>query len=93
MVPKATATREMSDSVTCLTDAGSSSDDADLKRRVESFLYERQRAALRTVEVDVVHGAVVLQGRVNTFYEKQICLSCCQRVAGVLKLIDEIEVD
>ena len=67
-------------------------DDADLKRRVESFLFERNRKALRTVDVDVVQGSVILHGRVNSFYEKQLCLSCCQRVAGVLKLVDEIEV-
>ena len=92
MPPKASTAIETVPADALYADQDGKTDDADLKRRVESFLFERHRAALRTVEVDVLHGAVVLQGRVNTFYEKQICLNCCQRVAGVLKLVDEIEV-
>lgn len=92
MFPTAKASPETRVAEALVTDHDALADDADLKRRVERFLFERHRAVLRRVEVDVLHGAVVLHGRVNTFYDKQICLSCCQRVAGVLKLIDEIEV-
>jgi hypothetical protein len=29
---------------------------------------------------------------VDSFYHKQLCLNCCQRVAGVVRLIDQIHV-
>ena len=48
--------------------------------------------ALRRILVEVQNGTVVLKGRVQSFYERQLCLSCCQRVAGVVRLIDQIEV-
>ena len=66
--------------------------DHDLARRVLSFLAQRQMPALRRILVEVQNGTVVLKGRVQSFYERQLCLSCCQRVAGVVRLIDQIEV-
>ena len=66
--------------------------DYDLARRVLSFLAQRQMPALRRILVEVQNGTVVLKGRVQSFYERQLCLSCCQRVAGVVRLIDQIEV-
>ena len=66
--------------------------DCDLARRVLSFLAQRQMPALRRILVEVQNGTVVLKGRVQSFYERQLCLSCCQRVAGVVRLIDQIEV-
>ena len=67
-------------------------EDNDLARRVLSFLAQRQMPALRRILVEVQNGTVVLKGRVQSFYERQLCLSCCQRVAGVVRLIDQIEV-
>jgi len=66
--------------------------DTDLKRRILSFLSQRHIPALRRVEIDVQNGTVAIQGRVNSFYEKQLCLSCCQRVAGVVRIVDLVEV-
>jgi osmotically-inducible protein OsmY len=37
-------------------------------------------------------GTVTLRGQVRSFYEKQLCHHTCRRVAGVLRLVDEIEV-
>ena len=44
------------------------------------------------VEVEVRQGVVTILGRVNTFYERQLCISCCQRVAGVINMNDKVEV-
>lgn len=66
--------------------------DRELESRLLNFLMQRHIPALRKVSVAVSDGIVTLQGRVQSFYERQLCLSCCQRVAGVRKLIDLIEV-
>jgi osmotically-inducible protein OsmY len=67
--------------------------DADLQRRVVNFLHQRHVPSLRNVHVDVKQGVVTMRGTVDSFYHKQLCLNCCQRVAGVVRLIDEIQVD
>jgi len=66
--------------------------DGELERRLVSFLLQRQIPALRRISVAVSNGIVTLQGRVQSFYERQLCLNCCQRVAGVRRLVDQIEV-
>ncbi len=67
--------------------------DRELERRVTSFLVGKHLPGLRQIEVEARDGVVTLRGRVRTFYEKQLCHQCCRRVAGVLKLIDAVEVD
>ncbi|MFO0868970.1 MAG: BON domain-containing protein [Pirellulales bacterium] len=66
--------------------------DGELQRQVLDFLFQRQMPALRSIQVAVCNGIVTLRGRVRSFYERQLCLSCCQRVAGVRQLVDQIEV-
>lgn len=66
--------------------------DRDLERRVTSYLHERHLPGLRSLEVKADGGTVRLRGRVRSFYEKQVCSACCQRVAGVVRLIDAVEV-
>ncbi len=66
--------------------------DEDLRRRIVVFLFQRNEPALRRIEVDVSNGRVDIRGEVESFYLKQLCLSCCQRVAGVLQVVDEVEV-
>jgi len=63
-----------------------------LKRRVISYLVGRRVPALRDIEVSAVGGTVVLRGKVGSFYEKQLCIHCCRRVAGVVRLVDEVDV-
>ncbi len=67
--------------------------DNDLKRRIINFLHQRHVPSLRTIDVDVDQGVVTMRGHVNSFYHKQLCLNCCQRVAGVVRLVDEVEVE
>lgn len=66
--------------------------DQDLKRRIVNFLHQRHVPSLRNIHVDVRDGVATMQGAVESFYHKQLCLNCCQRVAGVVRLIDKIEV-
>jgi osmotically-inducible protein OsmY len=65
--------------------------DRELERRVTNFLGQHF-PRLRTVEVEACQGVVTIVGRVNSFYERQLCISCCQRVAGVTGVNDEVEV-
>jgi osmotically-inducible protein OsmY len=67
-------------------------EDIDLERRVIGYLFNRQHQALRSVNVDVEGGVVKMSGKLKSFYEKQLCLHCCQRVAGVMRLVDDIQV-
>lgn len=67
--------------------------DEDLRRRISSFLGSRHFPAFRRLEVKVFAGAVTLRGQVSSYYEKQVALDTCRRVAGVLKTIDQVVVD
>jgi osmotically-inducible protein OsmY len=67
--------------------------DHDVEKRVRTFLDSRHFPAFRKLQVDVDKGSVRLSGRLPSFYEKQVALNSCQRVAGVLHLIDAIDVD
>jgi osmotically-inducible protein OsmY len=66
--------------------------DRDLERRVMNYLRGRHLPALRHLEVEATDGIVTLRGTVNSFYEKQLSQQCCRRVAGVLKLVDAVDV-
>jgi osmotically-inducible protein OsmY len=66
--------------------------DCDLQRRVMSFLASRHVPGLRNLAVDACSGVVTISGQVLTFYEKQLCNQCGRRVAGVLELINEVNV-
>ena len=66
--------------------------DLDLQRRVANFLMGRQMPGLRHLEVEAHAGVVTLRGKVYTFYEKQLCNQCCRRVAGVLQLVNAVDV-
>ena len=63
---------------------------SDLARRVANLLW--QRSSLRRVNVFAQDGRVTLSGTVHSFYERQLCISGAQRVAGVYELVDQIKV-
>ena len=65
----------------------------DLSRRVGLFLASAAMPGLRRIRVDVVGDTVILAGRVRTFYERQTAVERSQRVAGVIRVDDQIEVD
>jgi hypothetical protein len=59
---------------------------------VVSFLADAHMPGLRQLAVDAKHGVVTVKGRVRTYYEKQLGGQRARRVAGVVKLIDCIDV-
>jgi hypothetical protein len=67
-------------------------DELDLVRRVRNFLDQRSVPSLRRLAVEAAGTSIVLRGTVRSYYEKQLALNCCQRVAGVLDVVDAIEV-
>lgn len=66
--------------------------DEDLRRRIESFLCSRHFSSFRNLLVMVRGGVATLQGEVGSFYEKQVALDSCRRVAGVMSLDDQLQV-
>jgi len=66
--------------------------DRDLERRVVNYLVGHKMPALRQVAVEARRGTVTLRGRVYSFFQKQLCIHCSRRVAGVLHLVDELQV-
>jgi osmotically-inducible protein OsmY len=67
--------------------------DRDLLRRVRTFLSTSHRPGLRSLQVEAHGGVVRLRGNVRTFYEKQLSAQLTRRVAGVVRLIDEVIVN
>lgn len=66
--------------------------DRELQRRIVSFLFERGLTGLQHLETEVHGGVATVKGRVRTYYEKQLATCCCQRVAGVLRVINDVRV-
>jgi osmotically-inducible protein OsmY len=67
--------------------------DQELRRRVKTFLSITHRPGLRFLDVEAHAGVVRLRGSVKTFYEKQLSAQLARRVAGVVRLIDEVTVN
>ncbi len=72
--------------------ASTSEFDCELQRRVRAFLAGRHYQALRRLRIDVEEGAVVLSGTLPTFHQRQIAVECARHVAGVLRVIDRLNV-
>jgi osmotically-inducible protein OsmY len=66
--------------------------DADLRRRVVQYLAARHMPGLKNLDIEAQGGTVRITGTVRSFYEKQLCQNICRRVAGVINLIDEVDV-
>jgi osmotically-inducible protein OsmY len=67
-------------------------EDELLARNVLNFVLGRIQPATNHVDVDADRGTVTLRGRVGSFYQKQLWLHGAQRVAGVRRVIDELDV-
>ena len=66
--------------------------DLALAHRVQECLRRAHRPSLQRLRVDAHAGVITLQGQVFSFHEKQLCLTLCQRVPGVLRVVDHINV-
>lgn len=68
------------------------SPDEQLARRIRNFVSSKQLPGTAAFRVDVNGGTVTLGGKVGSFYQKQLWIHGAQRVAGVTRIVDEIEV-
>lgn len=64
--------------------------DADLLTRVGIALTLRLQHTLHAVHLHVSGGTVTLRGIVPSFYDRQLAIEVTRRVAGVLKVQDEL---
>jgi osmotically-inducible protein OsmY len=67
--------------------------DKDLENRVVSFFRRHHLPAARSLKVESQQGVITLRGRVPNFHQRQRCIECCKRVAGVVQVNDQIEVE
>jgi hypothetical protein len=63
-----------------------------LRQRVRLFLATSHIPTLRHVDVEIDGDVVLLRGKVRSYYEKQMALQFASRVAGVIQVVDSIEV-
>ena len=68
------------------------SQDADLFRRLAIAFSMQPRDGWRDIQIIVRHGLVTLIGEVATFRSRQILVAVARHVAGVLRVRDEIQV-
>ena len=66
--------------------------DADVELRVMQVLGGLHFTTLVELDVVVDQSEATITGEVNSFYEKQLAMSSCLAVPGVLRFIDRIEV-
>jgi DNA-binding response OmpR family regulator len=72
--------------------ADSDEADRELLQQVKSSLHQLGYRAIGTLEIQIERGTAVLQGRVPTFYLRQIAVECVKRLTGVTQIIDRIDV-
>lgn len=65
----------------------------ELQRRVTQFLWGCGMTGLQQLRVELHGRTVVLRGRVPSARDRWLCANCCARVAGVLRVIDELEIE
>ncbi len=71
---------------------GLTAEDQVCQQQIEELLRDQQYQGLKNVLISSDRGTVTLQGRVSSFYLRQICIRCCQQVVGVFQINDRLEV-
>ena len=66
--------------------------DEELSRVVNLALWNTGYPALRNVEIEISLGAVILWGRVPSYFQKQLAQSVIQHVEGVRGVANGLEV-
>lgn len=65
----------------------------DLQQRIALTLQRRQLAFGGRLRIEAQDGTVTLSGLVPTFYQRQLIYAATRKVAGVTKVIDQLEVE
>ena len=66
--------------------------DRNLIETVARALRETGHPAMRSLDIEISGGVVILWGRVPSYYQKQLAQETVQRVAGVQGIANGIEV-
>lgn len=66
--------------------------DRDLEARVIHNLALHHVPGVRWLDIRARNGVVTLRGKVRSFHQRQLCVHCSRRVAGVFELVDRLEV-
>ena len=67
--------------------------DAELERRIANFLFQRRVPGRECIQLNVYGGVVAVSGRIPTRYARWLCIECCRRVAGVIRVIDNVKIE
>jgi osmotically-inducible protein OsmY len=65
----------------------------ELQQRVALVLQSRQLVFGGRLRVEAHQGAVTLSGQVPTFYQRQLIYAAVRKVAGVTRVVDQLEVE
>jgi osmotically-inducible protein OsmY len=65
----------------------------DLAYRVALFLQQRRLSAGSRLRIEARGGTLTLSGQVRSFHQRQLIHTLTRHVAGVLQVIDELEVE
>lgn len=63
-----------------------------LVQKIKRYLFQRSPQLHDLVRIAQQGDKILLSGKVTSFYQRQVCINTCQRVAGVLKIDDRLEV-
>jgi hypothetical protein len=64
--------------------------DRDLERRLIRFFHQQGLDGVQGLRIEADRGTVVVSGRIPS-PDRGRCLACCQRVAGVVRVIDRLQ--
>ena len=68
-------------------------EDVDLENRIANFLSQRRVPDGKRIRTNARLGTVVISGKLPSRHAKWLCIECCRHVAGVVKLIDRVDVE
>lgn len=63
-----------------------------LHHKVVRTLHQRGYGQHQALNITVEHGTVTVEGFVPTWHQRQIAVECVRRVAGVIRVVDRIQV-
>jgi len=68
-------------------------DSDHVRSEIAHYLHSRHGEHGRRLRIDVQNGQVVLRGRAESYYQKQLWLHGALQVAGAGGIVDQIEVN
>ena len=63
-----------------------------LSDRVRSVIWQRAGGRCARIQITEQDGAIILDGSVSFYHDRQIALACTRHVPGVRRIIDRIRV-